>query len=167
MAKLLIVDDEKNIRFSLVRFFDSLGHQMSEAENGSRASGILADSRFDLVLTDFRLAEMNGLEFPERTRQIYPDTLVILMTAYARVDNAVASMKAGAYDYISKPFSLDRDTARRRRGAPVAGLACQRSRVARSDGRTAAARITQSRDGTFTRKRAPSCPEREQRPIAG
>src|SRR5208282_5423858 len=107
MARLLVVDDEKNIRLSLVRFFDSLGHQVSEAENGTQASAMLAESRFDLVLTDFRMAEMNGLELLKEARRIHPDTLVILMTAYATVENAVAAMKAGAYDYITKPFSLE------------------------------------------------------------
>ena len=107
MARLLIVDDEKNIRLSLVRFFDSLGHQVAEAENGAQASAMLADSHFDLVLTDFRMAQMNGLELLKEARRIHPDILVILMTAYATVENAVAAMKAGAYDYITKPFSLE------------------------------------------------------------
>ena len=107
MARLLIVDDEKNIRLSLVRFFDSLGHQVVEAENGAQASAMLAESRFDLVLTDFRMAEMNGLELLKEARRIHPDTLVILMTVYATVESAVAAMKAGAYDYITKPFSLE------------------------------------------------------------
>jgi len=106
MARLLIVDDEKNIRLSLVRFFESLGHHVSEAENGARASTMLAESRFDLVLTDFRMAEMNGLELLQEAKRLHPDSLVILMTAYATVESAVAAMKAGAYDYVTKPFSL-------------------------------------------------------------
>ncbi|HLI79060.1 MAG TPA: sigma-54 dependent transcriptional regulator [Candidatus Binataceae bacterium] len=107
MVRLLIVDDEKNIRLSLTRFFGSLGHQVSEAENGAQARAMLAESRFDLVLTDFRMAEMNGLELLKEARRIHPDILVILMTAYATVESAVAAMKAGAYDYITKPFSLE------------------------------------------------------------
>src|SRR5580658_5244579 len=107
MARLLIVDDEKNIRLSLVRFFDSLGHQVSEAENGAHARTMLTESRYDLVLTDFRMAEMNGLELLKEARRIHPDILVILMTAYATVEGAVAAMKGGAYDYVAKPFSLD------------------------------------------------------------
>ena len=106
-ARLLIVDDEKNIRLSLVRFFDSLGYQVSEAENGAHARAMLAESRFDLLLTDFRMAEMNGLELLKEARRIHPDILVILMTAFATVESAVAAMKAGAYDYVTKPFSLE------------------------------------------------------------
>ena len=107
MAKLLIVDDEKNIRASLVRFFQSLGHQASEAESGTSAVAMLADGQFDLVLTDFRMAEINGLELLKEVKRTHPDTLVILMTAYATVENAVAAMKAGAYDYLTKPFTLE------------------------------------------------------------
>ncbi len=107
MAKLLIVDDEKDIRFSLTRFFDSLGYQVAEAEDGARASALLAQSRFDLVLTDFRMAQMDGLQLLQEVRRTQPDSLGILMTAYATVENAVAAIKAGAYDYVSKPFSLE------------------------------------------------------------
>ncbi|HXN86408.1 MAG TPA: sigma-54 dependent transcriptional regulator [Candidatus Binataceae bacterium] len=107
MSKLLIVDDEKNIRLSLMRFFGSLGHQVREAESGAQAVALLAESRFDLVLTDFRMAEMNGLELLKEVKRISPDSLVILMTAYATVENAVAAMKAGAYDYLTKPFTLE------------------------------------------------------------
>jgi two-component system, NtrC family, response regulator AlgB len=106
-ARLLIVDDEKNIRLSLVRFFDSLGYQVGEAENGAHARAMLAESRFDLLLTDFRMAEMNGLELLKEARRIHPDILVILMTAFGTVESAVAAMKAGAYDYVTKPFSLE------------------------------------------------------------
>jgi DNA-binding NtrC family response regulator len=62
---------------------------------------------FDLVLTDYRMAEMNGYEILQRVKARDPDIPVILMTAYATVENAVAAMKAGAYDYLTKPFSLD------------------------------------------------------------
>ena len=106
MARLLIVDDEKNIRLSLMQFFCSLGHQVIEAENGEQAGAMLAEWRFDLVLTDFRMAQMNGLELLTHARHLHPDILVILMTAFATVENAVTAMKAGAYDYITKPFSL-------------------------------------------------------------
>src|ERR1700685_1601642 len=107
MAKLLIVDDDRNIRLSLVKFFHSLGHQVSEAENGARARTMLTKSRFDLLLTDLRMAETNGLELVKVGRWIHPEIGVILMTAFATVESAVAAMKAGAYDYVTKPFSLD------------------------------------------------------------
>jgi len=108
MAKLLIVDDEKNIRSHLATFFESAGHHVKTAENGQQALALLAvDSGFDLMLTDYRMAEMNGLELLQETRREAPNLAVILMTAYATVENAVAVMKAGAYDYLTKPFTLD------------------------------------------------------------
>jgi len=107
MASLLIVDDEKNIRRSLVSFFTSLGHSVASAENGREAVAMLAGRAFDLVLTDFRMAEMNGLELLGEVRRRQPECLIILMTAYATVENAVTAMKAGAYDYVTKPFSLE------------------------------------------------------------
>jgi NtrC-family two-component system response regulator AlgB len=108
MARLLIVDDEKNIRQSLATFLDSCGHQVKTAESGREALATLSQQGdFDLVLSDYRMAEMNGLELLTEIKRRYPDTVVILMTAYATVANAVAAMKAGAYDYLTKPFSLD------------------------------------------------------------
>jgi len=108
MAKLLIVDDEKNIRTHLATFFEGCGHDVRAAEGGPQALTLLSeDPGFDLVLTDYLMAEMNGYELLQRVKAQDPDIPVILMTAYATVENAVATMKAGAYDYLTKPFSLD------------------------------------------------------------
>lgn len=107
MAKLLIVDDERNIRRSLERFFQSLSHTVVTAEGGPQAAELIATQPFDLILTDYKMAELNGLELIVEARRRQPSCLVILMTAYATVENAVAAMKAGAYDYVTKPFSLD------------------------------------------------------------
>jgi two-component system, NtrC family, response regulator AlgB len=108
MATLLVVDDEKNIRAGLAKFLLSSGHQVESADSGPRALAILAGKRgFDLVLTDYKMAEMNGLELLNAIKAKFPNTIVILMTAYATIPDAVAAMKAGAYDYVTKPFSLD------------------------------------------------------------
>ena len=108
MAKLLVVDDEKNIRDALGRFFGSSKHEIVVAESGREALALMdRDGAFDLVLSDWRMAEMNGLELLNAIKAKYPTTIVILMTAYGTIQNAVAAMKAGAYDYVTKPFSLD------------------------------------------------------------
>jgi len=107
MARLLIVDDERNIRRSLATFFTSLGHEVQEAENGPQAIAALSSAQFDLVLTDFRMAEMTGLELLREVKRRSPETLVVLMTAFATIENAVEAMKSGAYDYVTKPFSLE------------------------------------------------------------
>ncbi len=107
MARLLIVDDEKNIRRNLATFFESLSQDVSAVDSGTDALKVLGEKSFDLVLTDFRMAEMTGLDLLRDIKKRYPETLVILMTAYATVESAVAAMKAGAYDYVTKPFTLE------------------------------------------------------------
>jgi NtrC-family two-component system response regulator AlgB len=108
MAKLLVVDDEKNIRDALGRFLASREHEIAIAESGRAALALIGrDGAFDLVLSDWRMAEMNGLELLREIKAKFPATIVILMTAYGTIQNAVAAVKAGAYDYVTKPFSLD------------------------------------------------------------
>jgi NtrC-family two-component system response regulator AlgB len=108
MAKLLIVDDEKNIRSHLATFFESCGHRVTTAVNAREAlAALAAEGAFDLILTDYQMAEMNGLELLQELKRHDRDAIIVLMTAYGTVQNAVAAMKAGAYDYLSKPFSLD------------------------------------------------------------
>jgi two-component system, NtrC family, response regulator AlgB len=108
MAKLLIVDDEKNIRTHLATFFETCGHKVRAAESAPEALAMLAnEGGFDLVLTDYRMAEVNGLALLQSIKQDNPSLPVILMTAYATVESAVAAMKSGAYDYVTKPFTLD------------------------------------------------------------
>ena len=108
LANLLVVDDEKNIRQAVARFLETCNHQVRVADSGREALAIMAEEpAFDLVLSDWRMAEMNGLELLKAIKEKFPDAIVILMTAYGTIDNAVAAMKAGAYDYLTKPFSLD------------------------------------------------------------
>ncbi len=108
MAKLLVVDDEKNIRDALGRFLGSREHEIAIAESGREALALIGrNGAYDLILSDWRMAEMNGLELLNEIKAKFPASIVILMTAYGTIQNAVAAMKAGAYDYVTKPFSLD------------------------------------------------------------
>jgi NtrC-family two-component system response regulator AlgB len=107
MPRILIVDDEKNIRRNLAAYFESIGYQVRAADHGEQAERMLSEEPADLVLTDFKMAEMSGLKLLEEIKRRDPATVVILMTAYATVESAVAAMKAGAGDYITKPFSLE------------------------------------------------------------
>jgi two-component system, NtrC family, response regulator AlgB len=108
MASLLVVDDERNILVRLAGFFASCGHTVQTAESGKQALDLLSGGGpVDLVVTDYKLAELNGLELLQQIKRQTPDTPVILMTAYGTIENAVAAMKAGAYDYLAKPFSLE------------------------------------------------------------
>jgi len=108
MVKLLVVDDDRNIRVSLARTLEPLHHEVQCAESGAEALKLIdTHGEFDLVLSDWRMAEMNGLELLKKIKASSEDTVVILMTAYGTIENAVAAIKEGAYDYLTKPFSVD------------------------------------------------------------
>ncbi|MEW6272024.1 MAG: sigma-54 dependent transcriptional regulator [Thermodesulfobacteriota bacterium] len=107
MASVLIVDDEKHIRSHLATYVRGLGHSCDAVASGEEALAVLRARGFDLVLSDVRMAGLGGLELLAEIRRRSPDTLVVLMTAYATVPQAVEAMRAGAYDYLVKPFSLD------------------------------------------------------------
>jgi NtrC-family two-component system response regulator AlgB len=107
MASVLIVDDEKNIRTHLATYIGGLGHAVATAADAALALRALAQRDFAVVLSDVRMAGMDGLALLREIRRQRPDTVVVLMTAYATVPEAVEAMRAGAYDYLVKPFSLD------------------------------------------------------------
>jgi NtrC-family two-component system response regulator AlgB len=107
MATILIVDDEKNIRTHLATYVRSLGHTAEMAADAATALAAVARQDFDVVFSDVRMAGMDGLALLREIRQRRPETVVVLMTAYATVAQAVEAMRAGAYDYLVKPFSLD------------------------------------------------------------
>ena len=107
MATVLVVDDERNIRAHLATYVKSLGHATEVAASAEEALAMLGERTFDLVLTDVRMPGLDGLALLGEIRKRAPETLVVLMTAYATVPQAVEVMRAGAYDYLVKPFSLD------------------------------------------------------------
>ena len=107
MASILVVDDERNIRTNLATFVRRLGHRAETAEDAPGALASLDRQHFDLVFSDVRMAGIDGLALLRDIRRRHPDVVVVLMTAYATVPQAVEAMRAGAYDYLVKPFSLD------------------------------------------------------------
>jgi len=105
-ATLLVVDDEELVRWSLRERFTRDGYTVLEAGTAARAIELVTPA-VDLVLLDYRLPDGDGLTVLRQIKESSPDTLVILMTAFSTVENAVAAMKHGAYHYLNKPFNLD------------------------------------------------------------
>jgi DNA-binding NtrC family response regulator len=107
MAKLLIVDDEQRMLSLLKTMFSDAGHEVCVAATGEEALQAASDNEPDVVLLDLRLPGMDGLYVLARLKAAVPRAEVVIMTAYASVESAVEAMKAGASDYIIKPFSMD------------------------------------------------------------
>jgi PAS domain S-box-containing protein len=107
MASLLIVDDEENIRRTLARFLREAGHQVETVADATEAQGRVQTQAFDIVVTDLAMPGTSGVELLQWIRRESPDAFVLLMTGEPTVDTAAAAVRAGAYDYLVKPFSKD------------------------------------------------------------
>ncbi|MDB4942625.1 MAG: Response regulator of zinc sigma-54-dependent two-component system [Labilithrix sp.] len=101
---ILVVDDDQATRLSLTYALTDAGHKVTEAVDGEEAIAVIAESIFDVAILDIRLPKVDGLAIFRRIRQKSPSTSVILMTAFATVSDAVATLREGAYDYVTKPF---------------------------------------------------------------
>ena len=106
-ARILVAEDEKLLRWSLADRLTQEGYEVVQASEGQEALELARKQDIDLVLLDYRLPDMNGLEVLEQLSAENDDLVAVLMTAYSTVDSAVKAMKLGAYDYINKPFDLD------------------------------------------------------------
>jgi two-component system, NtrC family, response regulator AlgB len=107
MASILVVDDEKNIRTIFASYVRARGHATDVAADGAAALQILRRGNVDVVFSDVRMAGLDGLALLREIRSRWPEVVVVLMTAYATVAQAVEAMRAGAYDYLVKPFSVE------------------------------------------------------------
>jgi DNA-binding NtrC family response regulator len=106
-GKLLIVDDELSVRDSLGKWFREEGYDVATAESASEALTLLAGQRWDAALVDIKMRGTDGIELQRRMHEADPDLMVIMMTGYASVETAVAALKNGAYDYVTKPLDPD------------------------------------------------------------
>ena len=105
MAKILVVDDQKNMRITLSIMLRAGGHEVDEAADADAAAASQRAGGYDLVLTDLKMGAQDGIEVLRRTKEMFPLTEVIVMTAYGTIESAVEAMRLGAYDYIQKPFN--------------------------------------------------------------
>ena len=105
--RLLIIDDEENMRHMLSSMLVRLGYAVETAANGRLGLEALVQGCFDVVLCDIRMPEMDGMEFLRRVGKEGIETTIIMMSAFGTVETALQGMRQGAYDYISKPFKAD------------------------------------------------------------
>ena len=104
---ILVVDDELLIRDLLYDFFQDQGWDISIADNGKKAMEILKSKEIDLLLTDIKMPEMDGLDLTGYVKENYPELPIILMTGFPSVDTAVTALRAKVEDYILKPFNIN------------------------------------------------------------
>jgi len=107
VEKILIVDDERSMRDVLSIMLKRAGYGVTVAADGEEAITQLGKDIFDLVITDLRMPKVGGLEVLKAVKDASPDTVVLVITAFASTETAVEAMKRGAYDYLTKPFQVD------------------------------------------------------------
>jgi DNA-binding NtrC family response regulator len=106
-ASLLIIDDERIALRNLEHVMKKEGYDVTSTQSGANALKLLEERQFDVVLTDLRMEKVDGMQILTRSRELYPDTEVVMITGYATLDSAVEAMKHGAFYYIAKPFKLE------------------------------------------------------------
>ncbi len=105
--KLLVIDDQKIVRDSLAKILRKAGYNCQTAASAHDGRECLKKEEFSLVLTDLRLGDGDGLEIIEYIKKYHPQTLVILLTAYASLDSSISALRRGAYDYLIKPCNVE------------------------------------------------------------
>ncbi|MGK5594145.1 MAG: sigma-54-dependent transcriptional regulator [Parachlamydiaceae bacterium] len=107
IEKILIIDDEKLVRDFLAETLRRKNFDVTLAENGQKAILALKDQSFDLVITDMKMPDFTGIDILKKVKELSPETIVVIITAYGSVENAVEAMRLGAFNYLIKPFSPD------------------------------------------------------------
>ncbi len=106
-AKILVVDDEKTIRESLSMVLEEEGYTAQAVSNGKEALDLVKETDFDIVITDLKMPELDGMELLKQCQRLCPQTSLIIITAHGSLESAIEALRAGAYDYILKPFDFD------------------------------------------------------------
>ncbi len=106
-ARILVVDDERSMQEFLEIFFRSEGYEVVTAGDVQSALLHLEGNDFDVMISDIQMPDGTGIDLLEAVREGSPETVVVMITAFASTETAIAAMKLGAYDYITKPFKVD------------------------------------------------------------
>ncbi|NLH50948.1 MAG: sigma-54-dependent Fis family transcriptional regulator [Myxococcales bacterium] len=107
MARILVVDDHKTTADSIAQIGQRLGHEVSVFYDGTEALAAVEQQPYDVVVTDLRLPGASGMDILSRGMTIHPEGVVMVITAYGSIEKAVEAMRKGAFDFISKPFTID------------------------------------------------------------
>jgi DNA-binding NtrC family response regulator len=107
MKKILVAEDEPTLREGIATAFEDRGWQVTQVADGDEAASKLEDEIFDLVITDYKMPGKSGIEILKRCKMLNESTLALVMTAYGTVETAIEALKAGAFDYVLKPFDLE------------------------------------------------------------
>jgi signal transduction histidine kinase len=106
-SKILVVDDEQSVATTIKAILQLDGSEVTAVTSGKEAVDLLKEQEFDIVLTDLRLDDLDGIEILRETQKLWPDTVSIMLTGYASLESAVTALRSGAYDYLIKPSDVD------------------------------------------------------------
>ena len=106
-SKILVVDDEQSVATTIKAILQLDGNDVTAVTTGKEALAQLRQNEFDVVLTDLRLDDLDGIEILRETQKLWPDTVSIMLTGYASLESAVTALRSGAYDYLIKPSDVD------------------------------------------------------------
>jgi signal transduction histidine kinase len=106
-SKILVVDDEQSVATTIKAILQLDGNEVTAVTSGKEALDLLREQEFDVVLTDLRLDDLDGIEILRETQKLWPDTVSIMLTGYASLESAVTALRSGAYDYLIKPSDVD------------------------------------------------------------
>ncbi len=123
MRKILVVDDEKDVRDTLHNVLKSLNYEPFVAASGAEALEIIKTTPIDVVLSDLYMPEMDGIELLKRIRSIDPKMVFLMITAHPTIETAVEAIKKGAYDYLTKPFHIEEVRLKINRALEKKGMA--------------------------------------------
>src|SRR5216684_1563276 len=129
MPRVLIIDDHDTMREGMCVTVQKSGSDAFGVRSGPEGLAAYRKSRFDLVITDLKMEQMDGIEVVRQLKQIDPDAVVMVVTGFGTIETAVAAMQQGAYDFITKPFTPDVLRAKVEQGLQIAGIRLQLQRV--------------------------------------
>src|SRR5712691_2423271 len=139
--KVLVVDDEESVVVTIKAILQLDGYNVATTTSGLQARGMVRDVEYDLVLTDLRLEDGDGLDVLKAVRERYPETVTIMLTGYASLESAIQALRAGAYDYLVKPSEVEelratvgRGIERRRLGLELKARVAELERANREIG---------------------------------